>query len=453
MSQDKQDIIKAQFADWIWKDPERRDALCSMYNERFNAVRPREYDGKHIQFHGMNPEVKLDTHQVNAVARHLYGGNALFGHVVGAGKSYEMIAAGMEAKRLGLCNKAMYVVPNNIIADFAGDFFKLYPAANVLMATAKDFEKKNRKKFCARIATGEYDGVIIAHSQFEKIPLSVQRQENSLQQQIQDVTAGIDEIKRQNGERYSIKQMERMRKGLQAKLAKLNDQSRKDSLETFEELGVDALFVDEADLFKNLYLVTKMRNVGGISQTESQKASDLFMKTRYLDEITGNRGTVFATGTPVSNSLAEVYTMQRYLQYDTLCEKGLQHFDCWASTFGETVTAMELTPEGVEYKGGIDCFENSQTNNEPNNSLFCGTNQPKKGNHEKGDEDMPIQNPAQVLCMTATQPPFTFFRTIGGTTYQVALHFSSTSKETMNDKIMRLIKTDPLLSRGERTRL
>lgn len=350
IAQDKQDAIKAQFADWIWKDPERRDALCAMYNERFNAVRPREYDGKHIQFQGMNPEVKLDTHQVNAVARHLYGGNALFGHVVGAGKSYEMIAAGMEAKRLGLCNKAMYVVPNNIIADFASDFFKLYPAANVLMATAKDFEKKNRKKFCARIATGEYDGVIIAHSQFEKIPLSIQRQENSLQQQIRDVTAGIDEIKRQNGERYTIKQMERMRRGLQAKLAKLNDQSRKDSLVTFEELGVDALFVDEADLFKNLYLVTKMRNVGGISQTESQKASDLFMKTRYLDEITGNRGTVFATGTPVSNSLAEVYTMQRYLQYDTLCEKGLQHFDCWASTFGETVTAMELTPEGSGFQ-------------------------------------------------------------------------------------------------------
>ncbi|MCL2342644.1 MAG: helicase [Firmicutes bacterium] len=346
IAQDKQDIIKAQFAEWIWKDPARRDRLCELYNTRFNSIRPREYDGRHIHFPGMNPEIKLDAHQVNAVARHLYGGNALFGHVVGAGKSYEMIAAGMEAKRLGLCSKAMFVVPNNIIGDFAADFFKLYPSANVLMATAKDFEKKNRRKFCARIATGDYDGVIIAHSQFEKVPMSLERQRRSLEQQIWDITEGIEEIKRQNGERFTIKQMEKAVKSLQVKLSKLNDQSRKDSLVTFEELGVDALFVDEADLFKNLYLITKMRNVGGISQTESQKASDLFMKTRYLDELTGNRGAVFATGTPVSNTLAEVFTMQRYLQYDTLRKQGLQHFDCWSSTFGETVTALELTPEG-----------------------------------------------------------------------------------------------------------
>ena len=350
IAQDKQDTIKAQFAEWIWKDPDRRERLCKLYNSQFNSVRPREYDGQHIKFHGMNPEIKLDKHQVNAAARHIYGGNALFGHVVGAGKSYEMIAAGMESKRLGLSNKPMYVVPNNIVADFASDFFKLYPSANVLMATAKDFEKKNRKKFCARISTGDYDGVIIAHSQFEKIPMSLERQRLSLQQQMRDIAAGIEEVKRQKGERFTIKQMERAKKALQVKLDKLNDQSRKDSLVTFEELGVDSLFIDEADLFKNLYLVTKMRNVGGIAQSDSQKASDLFMKTRYLDDLTGNRGTVFATGTPVSNTLAEVYTMQRYLQYDTLLRHGLQHFDCWASTFGETVTAMELTPEGSGFQ-------------------------------------------------------------------------------------------------------
>jgi N12 class adenine-specific DNA methylase len=350
IAQDKQDVIKMQFAEWVWRDPNRREMLCKLYNSRFNSIRPRQYDGRHIKFHGMNPEIRLDPHQMNAVARYLYGGNALFGHAVGAGKSFEMIAAGMEAKHLGLCHKAMFVVPNNIIVDFASDFFKLYPSANVLMTTAKDFEKKNRKRFCARIATGDYDGVIIAHSQFEKIPMSKERQQLSLKQQILDIQIGIDDLKQRNGERFTIKQMEKARKSLQVKLNKLNDQSRKDSLITFEELGVDMLVVDEADMFKNLYLATKMRNVGGVSQTESQKASDLFMKTRYLDEITGNRGTVFATGTPISNTLAEVYTMQRYLQYDALSRQGLQHFDCWASTFGETVTAMELTPEGSGFQ-------------------------------------------------------------------------------------------------------
>jgi len=350
IAQDKQDIIKAKFAEWIWKDPARRERLCKLYNEQFNSIRPREYDGQHIKFAGMNPEIKLDRHQINAAARHLYGGNSLYGHVVGAGKSFEMIAAAMESKRLGLSNKAMFVVPNNIIGDFAADFFRLYPSANILMATKKDFEKKNRKKFCARIATGDYDGIIIGHSQFEKIPVSVERQRQMLKRQIWDITRGIADVKAQNGERYTIKQMEKSRKALEVKLKKLNDQSRKDDLVTFEELGVDRLFVDEADLFKNLYLITKMRNVGGIAQTEAQKASDLFMKTRYLDELTGNRGVVFATGTPVSNTMAELYTMQRYLQYDTLVKNNMQHFDCWASTFGETVTAMELTPEGTGFQ-------------------------------------------------------------------------------------------------------
>jgi N12 class adenine-specific DNA methylase len=350
IAQDKQEIIKAKFAEWIWVDPARRERLCKIYNEQYNSIRPREYDGSHIRFVGMNPEIRLDKHQIDAAARHLYGGNALFGHVVGAGKSFEMIAAAMEAKRIGLCNKSMFVVPNNIIGDFSGDFFRLYPSANVLMATAKDFEKKNRRKFCARIATGDYDGIIIAHSQFEKIPMSFERQVMSLERQIRDISFGIMEVKEQKGERFTIKQMEKTRKSLEVKLKRLNDQSRKDSLVTFEELGVDSLFIDEADLFKNLYLVTKMRNVGGISQTESQKASDLFMKTRYLDEITGNRGVVFATGTPISNSMAEMYTMQRYLQYDTLVKHKLEHFDCWASTFGETTTAMELTPEGTGFQ-------------------------------------------------------------------------------------------------------
>lgn len=299
----------------------------------------------------MNPEKKLRPHQRNAVARAIYGGNALFGHVVGAGKTYEMIATAMEAKRLGLSNKSLFVVPNNIIGDFASDFLELYPSANILMATKKDFEKQNRKKFCARIATGDYDGIIIGHSQFEKIPLSTERQQAMLKKQIAEVVAGIAAAKRQEGSRFTVKQMEKSKKSLEAKLKKLNDQSRKDDVVTFEELGVDRLFIDEADMFKNLYLYTKMRNVGGISQTEALKASDLYMKCRYLDELTSNKGVVFATGTPVSNSMAEMYTMQRYLQYDTLERLELTHFDSWAAQFGETVTSMELKPEGYTLIG------------------------------------------------------------------------------------------------------
>lgn len=350
IAQDKQDLIKQKFQEWIWAEPSRRDRLCRIYNEKFNSIRPREYDGSHIVFAGMNPEIKLRPHQRNAVARAIYGGNALFGHVVGAGKSYEIIATAMEAKRLGLSNKSLFVVPNNIIGDFASDFLKLYPSANILMATKKDFEKQNRKKFCARIATGDYDGIIIGHSQFEKIPLSTERQQTMLKKQIAEVVAGIAAAKRQEGSRFTVKQMEKSKKSLEAKLKKLNDQSRKDDVVTFEELGVDRLFIDEADMFKNLYLYTKMRNVGGISQTEALKASDLYMKCRYLDELTGNKGVVFATGTPVSNSLAEMYTMQRYLQYDTLERLELTHFDSWAAQFGETVTSMELKPEGKGFQ-------------------------------------------------------------------------------------------------------
>lgn len=350
IAQDKQDLIKQKFQEWIWAEPSRRDRLCRIYNEKFNSIRPREYDGSHIVFAGMNPEIKLRPHQRNAVARAIYGGNALFGHVVGAGKSYEMIATAMEAKRLGLSNKSLFVVPNNIIGDFASDFLKLYPSANILMATKKDFEKQNRKKFCARIATGDYDGIIIGHSQFEKIPLSTERQQAMLKKQIAEVVAGIAAAKRQEGSRFTVKQMEKSKKSLEAKLKKLNDQSRKDDVVTFEELGVDRLFIDEADMFKNLYLYTKMRNVGGISQTEALKASDLYMKCRYLDELTGNKGVVFATGTPVSNSMAEMYTMQRYLQYDTLERLELTHFDSWAAQFGETVTSMELKPEGKGFQ-------------------------------------------------------------------------------------------------------
>lgn len=350
IAQDKQDLIKQKFQEWIWAEPSRRDRLCRIYNEKFNSIRPREYDGSHIVFAGMNPEIKLRPHQRNAVARAIYGGNALFGHVVGAGKSYEMIATAMEAKRLGLSNKSLFVVPNNIIGDFASDFLKLYPSANILMATKKDFEKQNRKKFCARIATGDYDGIIIGHSQFEKIPLSTERQQTMLKKQIAEVVAGIAAAKRQEGSRFTVKQMEKSKKSLEAKLKKLNDQSRKDDVVTFEELGVDRLFIDEADMFKNLYLYTKMRNVGGISQTEALKASDLYMKCRYLDELTGNKGVVFATGTPVSNSMAEMYTMQRYLQYDTLERLELTHFDSWAAQFGETVTSMELKPEGKGFQ-------------------------------------------------------------------------------------------------------
>ena len=350
IAQDKQDLIKQKFQEWIWAEPSRRDRLCRIYNEKFNSIRPREYDGSHIVFAGMNPEIKLRPHQRNAVARAIYGGNALFGHVVGAGKSFEMIATAMEAKRLGLSNKSLFVVPNNIIGDFASDFLKLYPSANILMATKKDFEKQNRKKFCARIATGDYDGIVIGHSQFEKIPLSTERQQAMLKKQIAEVVAGIAAAKRQEGSRFTVKQMEKSKKSLEAKLKKLNDQSRKDDVVTFEELGVDRLFIDEADMFKNLYLYTKMRNVGGISQTEALKASDLYMKCRYLDELTGNKGVVFATGTPVSNSMAEMYTMQRYLQYDTLEELELTHFDSWAAQFGETVTSMELKPEGKGFQ-------------------------------------------------------------------------------------------------------
>lgn len=350
IAQDKQDLIKQKFQEWIWAEPNRRERLCRIYNDKFNSIRPREYDGSHIVFAGMNPEKKLRPHQRNAVARAIYGGNALFGHVVGAGKTYEMIATAMEAKRLGLSNKSLFVVPNNIIGDFASDFLELYPSANILMATKKDFEKQNRKKFCARIATGDYDGIIIGHSQFEKIPLSTERQQAMLKKQIAEVVAGIAAAKKQEGSRFTVKQMEKSKKSLEAKLKKLNDQSRKDDVVTFEELGVDRLFIDEADMFKNLYLYTKMRNVGGIAQTEALKASDLYMKCRYLDELTGNKGVVFATGTPVSNSMAEMYTMQRYLQYDTLESLELTHFDSWAAQFGETVTSMELKPEGKGFQ-------------------------------------------------------------------------------------------------------
>jgi len=350
IAQGKQEIIKAKFLDWVWDDPDRRERLCGIYNSLYNSTRPREYDGSHIQFVGMNPEKQLDAHQRNGVARHLYGGNALLGHVVGAGKTFTMVAAAMEGKRLGLSNKALFIVPNNIVGQFASEFLQLYPSANVLMVTAKDFEKQNRRKFCARIATGEYDGIVMAHSQFEKLAMSVEWQQDFLQRQVDDLAEGIADMKWESGERVTVKAMERIRKSLQVKIQKLNEQDRKDDMLTFEELGVDLLFVDEADLFKNLMLVTKMRNVAGIGQTDAQKASDLFMKTRYLDAQTGKRGVVFATGTPVSNTMAEMYTMQRYLQYDALVERGLEHFDAWASTFGETVTAMELAPEGTGFR-------------------------------------------------------------------------------------------------------
>ena len=346
----KQELIKEGFKEWIWKDPQRREKLCKLYNEKFNSTRPREYDGSHITFNGMNPEIELREHQKNAVAHILYGGNTLLAHAVGAGKTYEMTAAAMESKRLGLCSKSLFVVPNHLTEQWAAEFLQLYPAANILVATKKDFETKNRKRFCGRIATGDYDAIIIGHSQFEKIPMSVERQRIILEQQIDEITDGIRELKENRGENFSIKQLEKSRKSLKVKLQKLNDQSRKDDVVTFEELGVDRLFIDESHYYKNLYLYTKMRNVGGIAQTEAQKFSDLFMKCRYLDEITGGRGTVFATGTPISNSMVELYTIQRYLQYETLVENGLQHFDSWASTFGETVTAYELKPEGTGYR-------------------------------------------------------------------------------------------------------
>ena len=350
IAQSKQEMIKQEFQDWIWSDPERRERLCKSYNEKFNSVRPREYDGSHIIFNGMNPEIELRVHQKNAVAHILYGGNTLLAHAVGAGKTFEMVAAAQESKRLGLCNKSLFVVPNHLTEQWAAEYLQLYPAANILVATKKDFETKNRKKFCGRIATGDYDAVIIGHSQFEKIPMSIERQRAILEQQLEEITGGIAELKRNRGENFSIKQLEKSKKSIKQKLDKLNDQTKKDDVVTFEELGVDRLFVDESHYYKNLYLYTKMRNVGGIAQTEAQKSSDLFMKCRYLDEITGGRGTVFATGTPISNSMVELYTIQRYLQYNTLVKNGLQHFDAWASTFGETITAVELTPEGTGYR-------------------------------------------------------------------------------------------------------
>ena len=350
IAQDRQELIKQKFAEWIWKDIDRRELLCRIYNETFNGVRPREYDGRHIRFEGMNPEISLRPHQINAIAHILYGGNTLLAHEVGAGKTYEMVAAAMEMKRLGLCTKSLIVVPNHITEQWAAEWLQLYPSANILVATKKDFETQNRKKFCSRIATGDYDAIVIGHSQFEKIPMSVERQQAILERQIEEILEGIEQAKAQKAERYTVKQMERTRKSLETRLAKLNDQSRKDDVVTFEQLGIDRLFIDESHYFKNLFLATKMRNVGGIAQTEAQKSSDLFMKTQYLDELTGGRGTIFATGTPISNSMVELYTIQRYLQYRLLQEMGLIHFDDWASNFGETVTAIELSPEGTGYR-------------------------------------------------------------------------------------------------------
>ena len=350
IAQGKQEQIKQEFADWIWADPNRRERLTALYNEKFNSIRPREYDGSHLNFVGINPEIALRPHQVNAIAHILYGGNTLLAHTVGAGKTFEMVAAAQESKRLGLCQKSLFVVPNHLTEQWASEYLQLYPAANILVATEKDFETKNRKRFCSRIATGDYDAIIIGHSQFEKIPMSQERQKFILEQQKQEILDGIQELKRNNGDNFSVKQLERSKKSIQQKLDRLNDQSRKDDVITFEELGVDRIFVDEAHMFKNLAAFTKMRNVAGISQTEAQKSSDLYMKCRYLDELTGGRGVVFATGTPISNSMVELYTMQKYLQYHTLKGKGLLHFDAWASTFGETVTAIELAPEGTGYR-------------------------------------------------------------------------------------------------------
>ena len=350
-AQAKQEVIKQAFQDWIWKDPERRNRLVRYYNDTFNSVRPREYDGSHITFGGISPEITLRPHQVNAIAHILYGGNTLLAHKVGAGKTFEMVAAAQESKRLGLCNKAMFVVPNHLVGQWASEYLRLYPSANILVTRKQDFETGNRKKFCSRIATGDYDAVIIGHSQFEKIPMSIERQREQLQRQLDDIERGIDDVQESKGEQFTVKQLMKTRKGIKAKLDKLNDTKRKDTVIDFEQLGVDRLFIDESHFYKNLYLYTKMRNVGGIAQTEAQKSSDLFMKCRYLDKITGNRGTIFATGTPVSNSMVELYSVERYLQYDTLVQNGLQHFDSWASTFGETVTALELAPEGYTLVG------------------------------------------------------------------------------------------------------
>lgn len=349
-AQAKQEVIKQAFQDWIWKDPERRNRLVRYYNDTFNSVRPREYDGSHITFGGISPEITLRPHQVNAIAHILYGGNTLLAHKVGAGKTFEMVAAAQENKRLGLCQKSMFVVPNHLVGQWASEYLRLYPSANILVTTKRDFETGNRKKFCGRIATGDYDAVIIGHSQFEKIPMSIGCQREQLEKQLDDIEHGIDDVQASKGEQFTVKQLMKTRKAIKTKLEKLNDTKRKDTVIDFEQLGVDRLFIDESHFYKNLYLYTKMRNVGGIAQTEAQKSSDLFMKCRYLDEITGNRGTVFATGTPVSNSMVELYSVQRYLQYDTLAQNGLQHFDSWASTFGETVTALELAPEGTNYR-------------------------------------------------------------------------------------------------------
>ena len=349
-AQAKQEVIKQAFQDWIWKDPERRNRLVRYYNDTFNSVRPREYDGSHLTFGGISPEITLRPHQVNAIAHILYGGNTLLAHKVGAGKTFEMVAAAQESKRLGLCQKSMFVVPNHLVGQWASEYLRLYPSANILVTTKQDFETGNRKKFCGRIATGDYDAVIIGHSQFEKIPMSIERQREQLEKQLDDIERGIDDVQASKGEQFTVKQLMKTRKAIKTKLEKLNDTKRKDTVIDFEQLGVDRLFIDESHFYKNLYLYTKMRNVGGIAQTEAQKSSDLFMKCRYLDEITGNRGTVFATGTPVSNSMVELYSVQRYLQYDTLAQNGLQHFDSWASTFGETVTALELAPEGTNYR-------------------------------------------------------------------------------------------------------
>jgi hypothetical protein len=350
LAQQKQQAIKNEFRDWIWKDANRRQNLVKTYNEKFNSIRPREYDGQHINFVGINPEISLRPHQVNAIAHILYGDNTLLAHEVGAGKTFEMVAAAMESKRLGLCQKPLFAVPNHLTEQWASEFLRLYPASNILVATKKDFETKNRKKFCARIATGDYDAVIIGHSQFERIPMSFERQERLLREQIDEIIDGIGEVKASGGERFTVKQLERTKKGLEQRLEKLQSQERKDDVVTFEQLGVDRLYVDEAHNYKNLFLYTKMRNVAGLSTTDAQKSSDMFMKCRYMDELTGGKGIVFATGTPVSNSMTELYTMMRYLQYSTLQRNGLAHFDSWASTFGETVTAIELAPEGTGYR-------------------------------------------------------------------------------------------------------
>ena len=349
-AQAKQEVIKQAFQDWIWKDPERRNRLVRYYNDTFNSKRPREYDGRHITFGGISPEITLRPHQVNAIAHILYGGNTLLAHKVGAGKTFEMVAAAQESKRLGLCQKSMFVVPNHLVGQWASEYLRLYPSANILVTTKQDFETANRKKFCGRIATGDYDAVIIGHSQFEKIQMSVERQREQLQRQLDDIEMGIEDVQKSHGEQFTVKQLMKTRKGIENKLKKLNDTKRKDTVIDFEQLGVDRLFIDESHFYKNLYLYTKMRNVGGIAQTEAQKSSDLFMKCRYLDEITGSRGTIFATGTPISKSMVEMYSVQGYLQYDTLARNGLQHFDSWASTFGETVTALELAPEGTNYR-------------------------------------------------------------------------------------------------------